>query len=1304
MTEKDPEAPGPDDRRGPSGTPEPTVAFVTPTAVGPVMPPTEAGLTAADGPPSRDDETVAHESRDGGAPGRGDAAGGPHPVPGYEILGELGRGGMGVVYRARQVRLNRTVALKMILAGGHAGPAALARFRTEAEAVAQLQHPNIVQIYDVGEAGGLPYFSLEYAEGGGLDRRLDGTPLPPREAAALVETLARAVHEAHRKGVVHRDLKPANILLSAEGTPKITDFGLAKRLDSQDGQTQTGAVLGSPSYMAPEQAAGKAREVGPAADVYALGAILYELLTGRPPFRAATPLETVMQVVSADPVPPGRLQPGLPRDLETVCLKCLGKEPSRRYGSAEALADDLGRFLAGEPIAARPVGAWGRAVKWARRRPAVAAMLGLLAVVTGLGFAGVVSQWRRAERHRARATYQAERAERQKDRAEYQKERAEQARATAEARLYAASVALAHREWLAGNLARARQLLEQCPTRHRLWEWAYLDGLCRTDRMTLRGHPSWVTRAAFRPGGGQIVSAGEGGSVRVWDADTGALLKEVEARGIALALSPDGRLAATGRGPEVLVWDLDKGGPPLTLRGTGEGAVFPGGFQSDAAFRPDGRRLAAGGLDKAVHVWDLDTGKELHRLRGHADVALCVAYSPDGKLIASSGSLVSVELSESDGALAGTSGAVRLWDAETGGLVRAWGVPRAGVRRLAFSPDGTRLATAGLDDVVRVWDPADGREVAALRGHKGFILGVSFSPDGRMLASACRDGSVKLWDLPGAREVTTLRGHEQYAFDAAFRGDGRRLVTASMDGTVKVWDVPGAEGGESGQGFVTLRANGAMVQSVAFSPDGARVATGGWDGAVRVWDAAAGRPLQTLPGQGVAVSTVEFSRDGSRIVSAGGGALGTKPGNVRVWDVAAGREVVTVPGGPGPVSAARFSPDGTRVAAAVGAIVAPRPGGASVLDAVTGREVARVPGQPLAVLGLAFAPGGGQFVTAGFDPGLRFWDAATGRPAREPIGPGAPYRCLAFSRDGLLVAAGGLDASVRVWDAATGRQLRDLRGHSQGVLGLAFDPTGRRLASAGADAAVRVWDLEHGQELLTFRHHDHDVYGVAFDPGGRVLATCGFDGTVKLLGTRADPLPATDAWPLVFADDFDRAEPGGLWETTAGHWSIERGSLRGVLQKVPDDVNRATVVPKGFSAPSTLEIRFDCWTPDPVIVEAKLVDGASRQGLLAGLVGLARPGLNQGEKGAVLMEWSVRYVEIAGNPTFEFRPGTRYKVRVLREPRRLTLLVDGAVILSAPVPAVDAPELQLQGAWGEVGSVIYLDDVEVRAPTPRRAP
>jgi serine/threonine-protein kinase len=349
----------------------------------------------------------------------------------FEVLGELGRGGMGVVYKARQRSLNRMVALKMILTGEHSGPRERARFRAEAEAVARLQHPNIVQIYEVGELQDRPYFALEYVDGGSLSQRIGGKPQATRQAAALTETLARAMHYAHQQGIVHRDLKPGNVLLTARGMPKITDFGLAKRLETTDGDTKTGAVLGTPGYIAPEQAAGR-KDIGPAVDIYALGAILYEQLTGRPPFRGETPLDTMLQVMSQEPTPPTQLCPRVPRDLETICQKCLQKDPAKRYPSANALADDLRRFLTGESIQARPVSTAERLWRWCKRRPLVAGLLASLAVLLVCGVAGITWQWRRAEHQRAVAVTNADETDKQRREAVELRRQAERQRAIAE--------------------------------------------------------------------------------------------------------------------------------------------------------------------------------------------------------------------------------------------------------------------------------------------------------------------------------------------------------------------------------------------------------------------------------------------------------------------------------------------------------------------------------------------------------------------------------------------------------------------------------------------------------------------------------------------------------------------------------------------------------------------------------------------------------------------------------------------------------------------------------------------------------
>jgi tetratricopeptide (TPR) repeat protein len=410
-------------------------------------------------------DPAEHAGQDTASLGAGGqpASSSPPPIPGYEILELLGKGGMGVVYKARQTALGRLVALKMILQASHAGPADRLRFHNEAEAVARLQHPNIVQVHEVGDHEGVPYFSLEFCAGGSLDRRLRGTPLPARQAAALVEKLARAAHAAHRANMVHRDLKPANILL-VEGldvplercTPKITDFGLAKRLDAT-GPTRPGVVVGSPSYMAPEQARGNTGPVGPSADVYALGAILYELLTGRPPFTADTLEGTLYRVVHDEPTPLRRLQPRIPRDLETVCLECLHKDPRKRYPSAEALAEDLRRFGAGEPVMARPAGPVRRLVKWARRRPAAATLAAVTALLSLGILVGGPLLIARLQDVAAQARADADRERTLRDR--------ESARADGEKWLAEGQAALTHRAVGPRDLRRARALFTRARDR-----------------------------------------------------------------------------------------------------------------------------------------------------------------------------------------------------------------------------------------------------------------------------------------------------------------------------------------------------------------------------------------------------------------------------------------------------------------------------------------------------------------------------------------------------------------------------------------------------------------------------------------------------------------------------------------------------------------------------------------------------------------------------------------------------------------------------------------------------------------------
>ena len=546
----------------------------------------------------------------------------------YEIIREIARGGMGVVFQARQTSLNRPVALKMILAGQLANETDVRRFYTEAEAAANLDHPGIVPIYEVGQHESQHYFSMGFVEGKSLSQRLAEGPLPAREAAELMVKVAEAIAFAHQRGVIHRDLKPANILLDQNGNPRVTDFGLAKKIQGDSGLTGSGQIMGTPSYMPPEQAGGKRGEVGPAADVYALGATLYALVTGRPPFQAATAMDTILQVLSDEPVPPRRLNAALPRDLETICLKCLEKEPGKRYASAAALGEDLGRYLAGQPIVARPVGPAEWAVKWVRRRPAIAALSALVVGTALLGLSGVIWQWRAAVASRIDAQAQAKIARDNetaalaaRSEAQAQAKVARNEAEFANRRLYDAQMNVLQRAWeqwfpsvFLGTLDEQRPEKQRGVDR-RGFEWFYWRRKLASGHRTFQGQPPRVTNLGFGP-------------ESMLGSYTNTLGKGVT----SVAFSPDGsHLASGGFEGRVKVWDVPTGKETLTFKAT-TGAVM------SLAFSPDGRWIASASLipgqSGEVKVWDASKGEEKRTLKGCTGRPVSVAFSHDGSQVA----------------------------------------------------------------------------------------------------------------------------------------------------------------------------------------------------------------------------------------------------------------------------------------------------------------------------------------------------------------------------------------------------------------------------------------------------------------------------------------------------------------------------------------------------------------------------------------------------------------------------------------------------------------------------------------------
>ena len=985
-------------------------------------------------------------------------------IAGYEILGELGRGGMGVVYKARHIGLNRIVALKMILSAEHAGRQAVARFRVEAEAVAQLRHPNIVQVYDIGEQDGRPYFSMEFVEGGSLAKRIDGQPQPPSWCAAVCAKLALAMHSAHSQGIVHRDLKPANVLLStplvpagrragvrgpitrilslddpmAPGLePKIMDFGMAKRLEGGTPLTHSGAMMGTPQYMAPEQASGETKRVGPPADVYALGAILYTMLTGKPPFSAGTAMEVLRKVLGEEPTPPTMLHKRIPPDLETICLKCLQKEPAKRYPNANELAADLRRFLNHEPIVARPAGLWERAAKWAKRRPAAAALIGVSALAL-LALAGG-GLWYNAqlvaERNKAVAEAQRAGALEQKQRLEAERARGAEAQATR--RLADSLVLQADALCQAGRPRESLDLYNEA-----------------RGALTSLGEPT----LAVETGLFELCSAYPA-PLNTFSGHTNFVS--------SVAFSPDGKLALSGSDDNTLkLWNLAMGRELRTFSGH-SGTVL------GVAFSPDGKLALSGSYDKTLKLWDVVRGRELRTFSGHTNTVTSVAFSPEGKL-AISGSYDST---------------LKLWEVATGHELRTLSGHTHFITSVAFSPDGKLALSASNDKRLRLWDVTTGRELQTFNGHTHFVTSVAFSPDGKLALSGSQDCTVKLWDMATGRELRTFSGHNSYVQSVAFSPDGKLVLSGSWDKTLKLWDVA------TGRELRTFSGHIGPVSSVAFSPDG-NLALSGGEKTLELWDMAAGRELRTFSSHTDGVLSVALSPDGKLALSGSRALLpsiGAVDNTLKLWDVATGRELRTFSGHTANVWAVAFSPDGKL------ALSGSDNRTLRLWDVATGRELWLSGNHTYSVQSVAFSPNGTLALSGSQDKTLKLWDVATGRDIRTFRGHTSAVWGVAFSPAGNVALSGSRDKTLKLWDVATGRELRTFSGHTEGVLSVAFSPEGKLALSGSEDKTLKLWDVATGRELRTFSGHTGPVSSVAFSADGN-LALSGSGGLPYVVG------------------------------------------------------------------------------------------------------------------------------------------------------------------------------------------------------------
>ena len=1007
----------------------------------------------------------------------------------YVLLEEIGRGGMGVVYKARQKSLARVVALKMILTGQLANDADVQRFHAEAEAAARLQHPGIVPVFEVGRHEGHHYFTMALIEGESLAHRLTEGVFAPQEAAVMTRKIARAVAYAHAEGVIHRDLKPGNILLDTRGEPHLTDFGLAKRVaavgsaDATAMQVQeltaTGQILGTPSYMPPEQAGGSRGAIGPLSDVYSLGAILYCLLTGRPPFQAATPLETIMQVLKEEPVSPRQLNASVPRDLETICLKCLAKEPQKRYDSAQSLSADLERFATGQPIKARPLGLIGRGWRWYRRNPALAAAAGLAAaamlftVVLAVSFG--VYQWNIGERDRRLL------AESYYDKGQSFCEQGDVARGML---------------WLARSLETAPASANDLhsATRTNLKAWHVPSARLQKVFEHPQGVSAGFSPVCLRPDAKLLLAQANNGPVRIWDVETGVLKNEFAPNGWpnSGAFSPDGSLFVYG-GPDTdraagvvaTIWDTTTGQVVRSLKIPREDIPADGRniSASKTAFSPDGKIIATASYFRNVQLWDAATGSPLGPLLGsfpeglHKDDIMALAVSPNGSRVAT----------------ASRDSTARIWDARTGKpLCEPLNHGHFWLRAVAFSPDGKTLLTAG-DTPPRLWDATTGKQLGEPLPVSNITYAATFSPDGRWILTGSGN-SAQLWDLATRKQIGLAMNH--YCNDGAvtFSADSKTIVTAGA-GAICVWDVPQQLPSET-----VVSATGSIIAAV-YNPNGAEFATAStrsksnrWDCIIQIWDARTAKPKGPPIEIKQSVVSIAYSPDGNALAAAVNVGFKHLTNNssepaweARVWNAA---------------------------------------------DAQPAGPAIELWGQPGMI---EFGSSSTTLTTTDYSHAwnnrkgmVRTWDVASGRLVGQPQPkPGSPGEFVHPDYPGPhgkrmnVINAG--DNVLILNDAAMYKGLGQI--YATGGIGpIAVSPNGDFLLTGG-DKAQQLWDTASLKPIGTPRE---PAAAVAFSPDGKTILTGDGDGTLRL---RSMPVPITG--------EIDRI---ALWVEVLTNSSLDRGS------------------------------------------------------------------------------------------------------------------------------------------------------------------
>jgi WD40 repeat protein/tRNA A-37 threonylcarbamoyl transferase component Bud32 len=1003
----------------------------------------------------------------------------------FHLLKHLGAGGFGVVYLAEDTQLNRQVALKIPRAGTLADSEARDRFLREVRAAAALHHPQIVAVYDAGEHDGAYFLASAYCPGDTLRQWLErqGGRATPDTAAAIVLALAEAAHHAHEHGVLHRDIKPQNVLLDPtvrfrdlSFCPKLTDFSVAKLLEAEGDATATNVLVGTPRYMAPEQASGRHDLLGPTCDVYALGVVLYELITGKPPIRGNDNADTLRRVLQDEPLAPRKYVTDLPRDLEAICLRCLEKTPHHRYASAQELAEDLDRFLRREATLARPLGLGESAVRWIRRRPATASLAaaslaGVVLVVSGLLFynarlAEFNANLEKANDRLQKALIDATRA---KANAIASDDRTQQL-------LYVSNMRLAAKAWNDGDVPGMRELLNrnipqaEQPDRRGL-EWRFLWNQADLPSETLAALPSDLYHLQLSPDRRQLAAAGKDAVVRLFNLATGTLDAEIvtgqgEVNGVAY--SRDGlRLASAGDDGTVRVWSLADQRELLSIPAH-EGLAFQVQFTADDAI------LISCGNDPTLRLWDSQTGEDLGKLSGHARTLEAFALSPEGQWLASTG-----------------FGGTIVWDLgeQRPRFQFLSENPTIQHRAVAVSPDGQWIAAADFTGLITLWNAHTGAAAATAR-HLDDAHCIAFSEEGRYLASGDAAGTLCVWDLEPVRaslgaelekpvELVRLRqwpGHQKRVYAVQFAPEGR-LLTAGADGAIRVWRL------STLLNPPTETTDETEVYHPFFTPQGQLFAVM-HDVVVR-WDLSRNPCLSHYARYPFEGEFLVGDARGKRAVSF------SSKGQIVLWSLSSGEverrwQVEKIVHG----SDLCLSPEGTQLAVYVN-----EPAREVRIFRTTDGALVATQAEPQGAVGrLRFSPNGKQLAYQ-VDSNLMLWNyereaayRATSDHAHSDMLSG-----LAYNSDGALLATCGADRLVKLWDARRGVLLATLSGHRDAVNAVVFSPDGRSLFSADLGGVVKVWNVATREELFDLLKHSEGLYQMCISPDGAWLACTTLD-------------------------------------------------------------------------------------------------------------------------------------------------------------------------------------------------------------------